>query len=95
MSTKTSNPDPGVEIWQRVVEFPGEIAPSAARALLKLGFSERDHALMGELATKARAGTLTPHEQTVLDTLERLGCLLDIVHSKARQALKKKPKKAS
>jgi hypothetical protein len=38
---------------------------------------------------------LATDEQTVLDTLERLGCLLDIVHSKARQALKKKPQKAS
>jgi hypothetical protein len=95
MSTKTITPDPSAEIWQRVVEFRGEMAPSAARALLKIGFSEPDQALMGELSSKARTGALTPEEQTVLDTLERLGCLLDIIHSKARQALKKKPKKAS
>jgi hypothetical protein len=50
---------------------------------------------MDELSAKARAGALTAQEQTVLDTFERLGCLLDIVHSKARQALKSKPKKAS
>jgi hypothetical protein len=50
---------------------------------------------MGELSAKTQAGRLTQEEQTVLDTFERLGCLLDIVHSKARQALKKKPKKAS
>ena len=57
--------------------------------LFTIGFSERDHALMDELSAKARAGRLTPHEQTVLDTFERLGCLLDIVHSKARQAIEK------
>jgi len=95
MRTKTITPDPSAEIWQRVVEFRGKIAPSAARALLKIGFSERDQAHMDELSAKARAGTLTPQEQTVLDTFERLGCVLDIVHSKARQALKRKPKKAS
>jgi len=48
-----------------------------------------------EMSATRRAGTLTPQEQTVLDTFERLGCVLDIVHSKARQALKRKPKKAS
>jgi hypothetical protein len=95
MRTKIITPDPSAEIWQRVVEFRGDIAPSAARALLKIGFSDRDHALMAELSAKARIGRLTTHEQTILDTFERLGCLLDIVHSKARQSLKKKPKKAS
>jgi hypothetical protein len=95
MSTKTITSDPSVDIWRRVVEFRGKIAPSAARALLNVRFSEHDHALMSDLSAKARAATLTPQEQTVLDTLERLGCLLDIVHSKARHVLKKKPKKAS
>jgi hypothetical protein len=80
-------------IWKRVVEL-GELSPGGARALLRVRFSERDHALMAELSRKARAGSLTPDEQTDLDTFERLGCLLDILHSKARQALKK-PKRAS
>jgi hypothetical protein len=68
---------------------------SAARALLTVGFSERDQARMDNLSAKARAGALTPQEQVLLDTFERLGCLIDILHSKARQALKRKPKKAS
>jgi hypothetical protein len=87
--------DPSAAIWQRVVEFNGELSPSAARALLKLHFSERDHTLLDELSAKARVGALTADEQMQLDTFERLGCLLDILHSKARRALKKKPKKAS
>jgi len=95
MKNKKGTADPNVELWQRVVEFQGDLPPSAARALLTLGFSVRDRARMGELSTKARAGNLTGQEQAVLDTFERLGCLLDIVHSKARQALKKKPKKAT
>ena len=89
MSINASIIDPSVATWQRVIEFRGDLSPSAARALLKLQFSERDHALMGELSRKARAGTLSPPEQMQLDTFERLGCLLDIVHSKAREVLKK------
>jgi len=34
-----SHAGPSAEIWQRVVEFQGEVAPSAARALLKIAFS--------------------------------------------------------
>jgi hypothetical protein len=77
-----------VAVWKRVIEFQGRLNPSAARALLRFGFSERDHDVMSRLSAKASIGTLTPNEQTELDTFERLGCLLDIVHSKARQALK-------
>ena len=76
------------------VEFQGPLSVTAARALLKVRFSERDQALMAELSRKARAGSLTAQEQTKLDAFERLGCVLDILHSKARQALKK-PKRAS
>jgi hypothetical protein len=71
-------PDANAEIWHRVVEFPGQIAPRAARALLELGFSERDHTLMDELWSKARAGRLTLEELSRLDTFERLGCLLGL-----------------
>jgi hypothetical protein len=95
MSTDLLIAERGAAIWQRVIDFQGKLSPSAARALLKFEFSEQDHALMDELSMKARAGTLTPEEQSDLDTFERLGCLLDIVHSKARQVLKKRPKRAS
>jgi hypothetical protein len=82
-------------IWQRVVEFEGALSSSVARALLRLHFSERDQELMEALAAKARAGSLSRQEQIDLDTFERLGCLLDVIHSNARQALKDKPKRAS
>ena len=82
-------------IWQRAIQFQGELTPGAARALLQFQFSERDHARMDELSTKARAGTLSAEEQAELDTFERLGCVLDIVHSEARRPLKKKPPPAT
>ncbi len=87
--------DQRAAMWQRVIEFQGRLTPSAARALLEFQFSEHDHVLMDQLAVKARAGSLTADEQSELDTFERLGCVLDIVHSKARQALKKRPQRAS
>jgi hypothetical protein len=95
MKATTQPTDRGTAIWKRVVQFKGPLSTSAARALLKLRFSERDHALMEDLSAKARAGTLTPAEQMDIDTFERLGCLLDILHSKARLALKRRPKRAS
>jgi len=94
MSTKTLPASPTTQ-GQWVIEFQGELAPSTARALLKFGFSHRDHARMAELSAKARAGTLTAQEQTELDTFEQVGCVLGILHSKARQALHKKSKKVS
>jgi len=95
MNVQTSSSAPHAAIWQRVIEFEGELSPPAARALLRFGFSKKDHSRMKKLSIKARGGRLTPSEQVELDTFERLGCLLDIIHSKARQALKKKPKRAS
>jgi hypothetical protein len=95
MKTKTSPPTDTAVAWQRMVQFKGELSLSAARALLTFGFSEHDHARMCELSAKARAGTLTATEQADLDTFERLGCVLDIIHSQARLALKKTPKRAS
>jgi hypothetical protein len=95
MKTKTSPSGNSAAIGQRVIQFEGELSPAAARALLKFRFSEPDHARMEQLSTKARAGTLTPAEQDELDTFERLGCVLDILHSRARRALEKKPKRAS
>jgi hypothetical protein len=77
-------------IWDRVIQFDGDLSPAAARSLLKLRFSAPDQDRMRELAAKARAGTLSPQEQVEIDTYERLGCLLDILHSKARRALKRR-----
>ena len=77
-----------VAIWERVIQFDRDMPPTAARSLLKLRFSASDHNRMSKLPAKARAGRLTSREQLQMDTFEQLGCLLDILHSKARRALK-------
>jgi hypothetical protein len=75
-------------IWGRAVQFEESLSPAAACALLKIRFSHGDLKQMDALSAKARAGSLSPEEQTDLDNYEQLGCLLDILHSKARMALK-------
>jgi len=45
---------------------------------------------MHALLAKAKHGSLTPEEEAESDTYERLGCFLDILHSRARRALKKR-----
>jgi hypothetical protein len=98
MRTSGFTSDPNAAIWQRVIELQGKLTSGAAHSLLGFNFSDNDHALMDQLSAKARAGSLTSEEQTKLDTYERLGCLLDIIHSKARLALKNakgRPQRAS
>lgn len=76
-------------IWERVVDFEHELSAAAARALLRVRFAAREHERMSELLDKGRSGTLTDEEEEEMDAYERLGCLLGILHSKARQTLKK------
>jgi len=82
--------DSDARIWERVIQFDEQLTPAAARALLKLQFSPRDRERMSVLAQKARAGTATAEDERLFDTYERLGCVLDILHSKSRVALKRR-----
>src|SRR5262245_57745909 len=61
---------------------------TAARALLALDFRQEDRERMSVLAAKARAGTLTPDEQTEIEAYSRVVSLLSILKSKARKSLK-------
>ena len=89
MKTASSAAQIGAELWARAIEFEGGLSQTAARSLLKLRFASRDHDRMQELSAKARAGTLTARDRVEIDSYEHLGCLLDILHSKARQTMKK------
>lgn len=76
-------------IWDRVIRFDPALSATAARALLRIRFSEEDLARMRELLQRSRAGTLSLAETEELDAYEHLGAVLDILHAKARLALKK------
>jgi hypothetical protein len=90
MAFEMTPPGAAAGIWERVIQFQRELSPAAARALLQVRFGPQDQERMRQLSSKAEAGTLTPQEEAEIDVYERLGCLLDILHSKARRALKQR-----
>jgi hypothetical protein len=79
-------------IWSRLLQ-PKRAALSieAARSLLRLDFTPEDKERMHELAAKARDGSLSAAEQDEIGNYERVGNLLALMKSRARQRLKKSP----
>jgi hypothetical protein len=67
----------------------GSFSQELARAILEVAFSETDQTRMEELAQKNQRGLLTPKEREELRNYVKVGDLLAILHSKARQVLKK------
>src|SRR5437870_2592266 len=65
------------------------LSAKAAEGLLAIRFSRADQERMNELAAKARAGALTPEEDAEAEAYSRIGSLLGILKSKARQTLKR------
>ena len=90
MKTTTIPELPAVAVWHHVLRFNDSITPTAARALLKFQFTPAEVERMQDLAAQARRGKLSASEAIEIDTLERLGCLLDILHSNARRVLKRR-----
>lgn len=90
MSTTMPTPNSGFTILNRLIRPErGDFSATTARAILKIQFEQADHDRMRVLSQKANAGTLTSDEQEELDDYERVGYLIDLLHSKARRALKK------
>lgn len=76
------------DILARVIEPQSpDLAPEAARALLKLGFGEADRARMHELAVRNQGDGLSAEEKATLENYVRVGHLLALIHSKARRSL--------
>jgi hypothetical protein len=70
------------------VPDPSELSEEAARWILRIGFAPDDQGRMRVLLRKAQAGRLTRREQIEIDGYERVGHLLDLVHSLARRRLR-------
>jgi hypothetical protein len=64
------------------------LSAEAARGVLAIAFGLSDKRRMDTLAAKARHGTLTPDEEAEAEAYTRVGSLLGILKSKARQTLK-------
>lgn len=65
------------------------LTPEAAEGFLRIKFEQRDLDRMHELAVKNQDGVLTPQERDEMENYRHVGFLLDLMHSKARRALKK------
>lgn len=80
-----------VAILSRVLANGGEELPlPVARYLLDLDFGEQDKARMYDLAVRNNQGELSAAEQDELRSYAKAGCLVGILKSKARVALKKR-----
>lgn len=76
-------------IWGRLLQLQSKrLNLEAARSLLRLDFAPEDKERMHELAAKARDGSLGVEEQEEIRNYERVGNLLALMKSNARQRLK-------
>jgi hypothetical protein len=86
MSTVTGNSH--AAIFGRLIESDQEdLSPDLARYLLRLSFPRQDRERVNELATKARAGTLSVEERDELERYSLAGDVLALWQSKARRSL--------
>ena len=76
------------DIFSRVlVPEDNRMEPQIARYILRVGFSDQDHARMDYLASRARGGNLSPEEREEAENFNRVAHLLALLKSKARLAL--------
>ena len=77
-----------IAIWERVIHPQrGTFPPEAANFFLSLAFEQQDLDRMHDLAVKNQQGTLAPEEQQALHNYRQVGLQLDLLRSKARQAI--------
>lgn len=78
-----------VDIWQRVIS-PGNDSwnTAVAKSVLEFKFPDQDIQRMNELAHKAQAGNLSSAENNEAQTYDRIGLLIELMHSKARLSLR-------
>jgi hypothetical protein len=89
MSSPNSPVDNDAAILSRLIDPELDNLPSeVARYLLSLDFCQGDRDRMYKLGAKAREGTLTPADQHEAESYERIGHLVALWRSKARQSLK-------
>src|SRR5438132_13761239 len=92
-TTTSQPPADEIAILGRILSNGKELRSALARHLLHLRFGDDDTARMNELASRNQQGALSPKEQGELGNYAKAGCLLGILHAKARRALKKSASK--
>jgi hypothetical protein len=93
-TTTTRTGDNELTILARILGNGDDQLPrDLARYIIELDFSDRDKARMHDLAVRNQDDALSPVEKEELFAFAKAGTLLSILQSKARRALKIKPKK--
>jgi hypothetical protein len=91
MATKTGTKTTmiGTAMLEQLADLDARSMPAeTARTFLQMAFKPSHKQRVRILSERARKGILLPSEETELDEFLRVGDLLTILHSKARQALK-------
>ena len=92
MSSQVLTPNTEATILARIIQAEDEeLTPEAARYWLSRKLPSADEERVEELSAKASAGSLTESEEQELDSYLRIGILISIIQSKARQLLKISP----
>jgi hypothetical protein len=93
MSSQLLSPNREAAIWARLMRAQeDDLSSDAAEFLLSIDFEEDDRQRMANLAERSEAGTLTAEEQAEFDSYLHIGNFLAVMQSKARLALKRKPR---
>jgi len=89
--TRTRKPKPvGITIVVQLTSLDGaSLSAATARELLAIRFNSSQRARVKALLAKAREGRLSDAQQDELDEYLHVADQLAILHSKARQALRK------
>jgi len=93
MSTTATGKDRSSEvaIFGRLLSnHKGKMSPALARYVLTLGFDSKDQERICDLVDRNQRGNLSNDERDELMNFVKAGHLLALLHSKARQALKKR-----
>jgi hypothetical protein len=92
MRSQVVAPNTESTILARMIEAEDrELTPETARYWLSMKLPIADEERVDELSAKARAGTLTEEEKRELESYLRVGMLLGLIQSKARQLLNIEP----
>ena len=84
------NADDGASILERVIDpEKANWSPDAAHSILSLDFGEADRDRMNQLAEAARSGDISAEEKQELENFLLVGHMVDLLHSKARQSLRR------
>src|SRR5687768_13859872 len=85
VASTTLDADIFLRLWSRE-----KMTPALARHMLRMSFDENERARMHDLAARNQEGTITTDELAELDQFIRVGTVLSIIQSRARQLLKSK-----